>query len=434
MKRMFGRSALRLSLLLSSLLLSLPAACGSDEPLGSAGPGGLDAGGASAGEADAAGPVEGCVPTREAYELVRPLFVQWCSTCHTTTPQFGAPFSLLEYESVAGSYQGETIASHVEHVIRDGIMPPQGQPQPPEADRETLLAFGRCGEEQSGDVDGGHMHGEPKNLEATREPLVADETPPEGATSKDLTAGELKLAADARDRYESFDFTNLAAEDRFIQRFDPILDDTRVVHHLTLRFVEGRSGYLYTWAPGGPAIEFPDGGVRLSPNDTLRLEIHYNNGGGFSDVSDSSGVRLWLGAPNGTEYGIASLATWSIFVPAGGTSSASHTCNVQNDVHIFAAAPHMHGIGDSFSHTIKRAGGASEDLVSLTGWSFDAQRYYAIGVDLKAGDKLEMRCNYNNTTQGLVTAGPGTDDEMCFDFMYVTPPTALANCNDSVSL
>lgn len=412
-------------------------ACGDDSKSGAAAPAGRDGGGQT-GDAQTGFGEPSCVPSQRAYAAVRPLFEEWCGTCHATEPKFGAPFSLLEYESVLGTHDDGYILDHMAIALREREMPPSSQPQPDDASRAALIEFATCGRGADAGVhegDGGHTgHNGGEDLTATREPLTASATPPAGATSTDLTAEEFPLGENALDQYEQFTFPNLTEADVFVQRFEPLLDDERVVHHLTLRFTGSRQGYLYTWAPGGPAIDFPDGGIRLSKDDTLLLEIHYNNGTHVKNVKDSSGVRLWLGPTTGTEYGLANLATWEIGVPAGQKASAKATCEVQNDVRVFAAAPHMHGIGDSFSHTITRKGGAEEDLVSLTGWSFQAQRYYAIDVDLKAGDVLHMSCNYDNDTDHLVIAGTGTANEMCFDFMYVTPPTALENCNDSTSL
>jgi hypothetical protein len=430
-------------------LLACASACGAED----ATKGGADEknGGATP-EEDAGGAASDqgarCQATRAQYDEVRPLLEQWCGTCHGASPAYGAPFSLLDYDSVLGRYGDSHVIDRMAVVLAGGSMPPAEQPQPDEPARAALHNFASCGGTThpalpGGDGDGGagnpgdagtaHQHEPPAGLKATRTPLMADDTPPAGATSHDLTAGEYALAQDARDDYEDFHFSKLTDKDTFVRRFEPVIDDARVVHHLTLRFVNG-GGYLFSWAPGGPAIEFPDGGIRIKPTDELVLQIHYNNGVGASDVHDSSGVRLYLADEVGSEYGLANLASWSIYVPDGTESSASAHCDVQNQVHVFAAAPHMHSIGNAFEHTITRKGGKSEDLVSLTGWTFSAQRYYAIGIDLAPGDALDMTCHYKNDSGHLVTAGEGTMDEMCFDFMYVTPPLALSNCNDPLSL
>lgn len=388
-------------------------------------------------------PAAECVPTRASYDSVRPLFQTYCSTCHGEQPAFGAPFSLLDYDSVLGRHRDGYIVDYIAHALSDRIMPPAEQPQPDDVARAAMIDFATCGQNTgsngepdggSVDHDGGHGNTGGGELTATRDPLVASDTPPVGATEVNATANEFVLASTAKDLYQTFQFPDLVSEDKFIRRFEPVIDDARVVHHLTLRFTGNRNGYLYTWAPGGPAIDFPDGGIRLTAEDTLLLEVHYNNGVGATDVKDSSGVKLWLSTPGGTEYGLANLATWEILVPAGQTTSAKATCNVENAVKVFAAAPHMHETGDSFEHIIDRATGPDEDLVSLTGWSFTAQRYYSVNVDLVPGDVLRMKCTFVNKTSRTVRAGTGTKDEMCFDFMYVTPPNALANCNDNVSL
>ena len=49
-------------------------------------------------------------------------------------------------------------------------------------------------------------------------------------------------------------------------------------------------------------------------------------------------------------------------------------------------------------------------------------------VDVRAGDQLEMTCGYDNPNDFAVTAGEGTNDEMWFDFMVVTPASAMTQC------
>ena len=72
-------------------------------------------------------------------------------------------------------------------------------------------------------------------------------------------------------------------EDRFIRRIEPLIDETRVVHHILVTIDRDRprddrddfkcigfppgDGYVYAWGPGQEAIQFDDGGLRLGPGD-----------------------------------------------------------------------------------------------------------------------------------------------------------------------
>jgi mono/diheme cytochrome c family protein len=387
-----------------------------------------------------------CVPSAAEFASVRPLFEAYCSACHGAELVGGAPFSLLDYDALlAADASGVRPVDRIGPALRGGAMPPGASPQPSALERAVLAAWASCSTVDSHDADAGdsdagteHHHDagslpDKGPLTVSREPLMPSGPPPVSAEAITLTLDEHPAPIDG-DEYESRFFSAIVSEPRFIRYFEPVVDDARVVHHLTLRFSGSRTGYLYTWGPGGSALEFPDGGLRVTPEDTLHVEVHYHNGARIPGILDSSGVRLYVDAPVGTEYGLANLASWDIYVPPHGTGSATERCDVPEPVHVFAAWPHMHEVGEAVDHQIVHADGSQESLIALTGWDFHSQRIYAVGVDLVAGDRLELECRYVNRTDQPVSAGPATTNEMCFDFLYVTPPHALDPCNDRVSL
>jgi hypothetical protein len=332
----------------------------------------------------------------------------------------------------------------VHHLI-ERIMPPANQAQPSDEERDALIDWASCGAaslasdgEDGGGAhggDGGHGNGAPTGeLTASRDPVVSPARAPVGATPIELTLDEFTPPTSG-DKYQQKTFKNLVSKEVFIRRFEPIVDDDRVVHHLTLRFGDAGSGYAYIWAPGASALELPDGGIRFGKDDTFRLEVHYHNGAGLTDVADSSGVRIFTTPPEGTEYGVANVASWEISVPAMGTAQASEVCTVDADARVFAALPHMHETGETLTHTVTRAAdGSQASIIELSGWDFHQQQAYEVGMELKAGDVLTLRCGYYNPGSTPVRAGTATSDEMCFDFLYVTPPNALKSCNDTLSL
>jgi hypothetical protein len=202
-----------------------------------------------------------------------------------------------------------------------------------------------------------------------------------------------------------------------------------VLHHITFATGSGQDvTYWYAWAPGTGAIEFPDGGMRISPGDSFTLQIHYNNGAGVPDAVDTSGVRLYLSDASGTEYGMMSPTTFAIAVPAKSTATATKTCTATMDFDIIAGFPHMHEIGSTFTHDVLRQDGSVENLITLTGWNFEAQYFYEMPVRVNAGDQLRMVCGYDNPHGYTVVGGPNTQNEMCFNFMVVVPAEATAEC------
>lgn len=371
----------------------------------------------------ACGPGQGepeCTPFEASYtQNVEPILEVKCGECHGAEPAFGAPFSLLDgYEDLVAGDEGTRKVDLMLNALLAGTMPEASSEPLTHTELDTLVGWASCGMEHPDPSDG---------LVANRDVWEAPASPPEGSIAVDLTAVDEVVDVDDIDDYRRFFFSSIVESEQFIRRIEPIIDDSRVLHHITLTREQGFP-YLYAWAPGTGAIEFPNGGMRLRPGDRLRVEIHYNNGAGVTDAVDSSGIRLWVGPPEGIEYGMMSPTTWNIWVPANSTGSVTQECTASMDFQIVAGMPHMHEIGDTFDHDVIRSDGTVDNLISLTGWSFEAQYFYDMPMSVSAGDQLRMRCGYDNPTNETVTAGLGTSDEMCFDFMVVTPAAAAAQC------
>lgn len=363
-----------------------------------------------------------CIPSADAYAAnAAPILNASCSECHGSTPQFGAPYSLVD--GYADLVAGEVGSRKVDAIVAEleaATMPPATSPQLSHGDLDTLVGWASCG----------LTHPDPaSNLTVNRPVWEAAAEPPAGTTAVELLADEETVGLDAIDDYRTFTFSSVVDHSQYIRRIEPVIDESRVLHHITLS-AAGGVPYLYAWAPGTGAIDFPDGGMRVEPGDGFELEIHYNNGAGIPDAVDSSGVRMWVGEVGGTEFGMMSPVTWDILVPAGQDVSVTQRCRATMDFEIIAGMPHMHQIGSYFVHDVEHADGTVTNLVELSGWSFEAQFFYAMNTQVRAGDELTMTCGYHNPTEQTVEAGQGTADEMCFDFLVVTPAAAATQCSE----
>lgn len=360
---------------------------------------------------------DGCLPTEAGYANVEPILIEACGDCHGSEPLYGAPYSLVEgYADLVAGPPGERKTDAVLESLMNGTMP-QGSTLE-HNDLDTLVEWTSCGEQHA-------VHG--PDLEANRPIWEAPPDPPEGTEPLDLLVPEQTVDVDDIDDYRNFNFTNLVDQDVVIHRIEPVIDEDRVLHHITLS-QEGGFPYLYAWAPGTGAIQFPDGGIVLKPSDTLELQVHYNNGAGIENAKDNSGIRLWVSAEADTLYGMMSPSTWDMAIPPGEYREYTQQCTVSTDFEILAGLPHMHETGSTFKHVLTRSNGTQESLIELTGWDFERQYFYEIPVSVKSGDTLTMTCGYENTTNQTVHAGLGTADEMCFDFLVVTPAEAQVQC------
>ena len=378
-----------------------------------------------------------CVPSKTVWEsTTRAMITDHCSACHGAKPDFGAPFSLLDYDDLVAGKPGSRKVDRIASSLAKKSMPPTGYAPPPHAAQDTLTEWASCGA-----VHPDHSIG----LQFDRPVFTAPKQLPTGTETFDLLAPKFAVGPDVLDLYMCFTFEAPVAADRFVRRIAPVVDDSRVLHHIVLlrdpkkktavgqstcKGMPSDSQYLYAWAPGAGAVEFPTGGLRVTPGERYIVQIHYNNGAGVSDAVDNSGVRIHHGPPTGTEYGMFAPGPVAFAVPPGQTQVATGTCKIKDKMTFIAGMPHMHETGTHFDSTIVRANGTTEPLIAIKGWSFEMQPFYSYGVTLEPGDKLITRCTFANKTGKTVSFGAGTADEMCFNFIFATPPPKTAYCDD----
>ncbi len=405
-----GNMAKRLAAILGGFT-AIVSACGGVPPT-NPGTGGTSGTGGGAGAPAA------CNPGADAFNAeIRGIIEQKCAKCHGETTNYGAPFSLLNHADVLAGSAPNRIVDRMVGAVQQFRMPPPGNPQLTQTELDALLAWSSCGTARA-DYSRG--------LRASRPVWTAPAQASPGLRRIDLTAPEFAVQLQG-EKYQNFYFENLVDRDQFIRRIEPVVDESRVVHHITVHYTSDNS-YLYAWAPGTGAVEFPDGGLRLVPGDRFRIEVHYNNGARLPNVLDSSGVAFFVTEPTGTEYGMADPTTFAINVPPFAEATVRKECTASRDFTIVAGMPHMHQIGKAFSHEIVRQDGTREDLISLTGWSFELQYFYDLSKTVRAGDKLILSCTYQNPTAQAVVGGTNTINEMCYNFMYVTPAAARSEC------
>jgi hypothetical protein len=219
-----------------------------------------------------------------------------------------------------------------------------------------------------------------------------------------------------------------------------------VLHHIVLYEVpEGAgdgletecgsnlSAAVYAWAPGQLPIQFVEGGLTTNDSRRYLMEIHYNNSGGYTDVADQSGVRIYHSEPEGPAIDMLTIGPDGFRLPAQTRTSIQGSCTVDTPLTVIATAPHMHEIGVSLKSTIKRADGTEEDLITLVGWDFDTQLFYdGEGLELRPGDEVITECIFENQSDSTRRFGPFTDDEMCYNFLFVTPPPSERRCNENL--
>lgn len=390
------------------------------------------------GDDDVTPPPTACEPSEAQWnDEIQPLVTEYCGLCHGATPSFGAPFSLTEHASIVAGSPGRRVVDRMATALESEAMPPINVPQPTAAERQRIIDWATCvGGGDAGVMDASVDGSDAGVMDAASDvpadgesfnpmprPFPSPQEDPSDLNTIDLVIDNFAVPVSS-DHYEERTFRNLTQEDVFVRRFNVIIDESRVLHHLTLRFADGGGlarRYLYTWAPGTGAMEFPEGGVRLRPDDALILELHYNNAAEIAGLTDSSGVRLFVAPPSGQEYEMRDWGpgAFGFSIAPRGSTTITGSIAFQGETVALTTMPHMHEIGQSFQLVLTRANGAEHLLMDLERWDFETQPFYDFPIVFQEGDSLEIRCDYDNPNDFAVNAGPRTQDEMCYAFTYV---------------
>jgi hypothetical protein len=384
---------------------------------------------------------ENCLPSEEVWnDSVGPLVQRQCGDCHGEEVRFGAPYPLTSYSKLVEGKEGTRVVDAVAQALLRHHMPPPPASLSDEVANQ-IVGWATCGKEQ---VEPG------KGLQSTAPHFQSPKEAPPGLSTVDLVANQFPIRADEVESYRCYAFELPISAEKFVRRFEMVIDNAQVVHHAILvRDTQKRasldpngfpcagmatgSQLLFAWAPGESAFQFPSGGLRVSASDRFVTQIHYNNGGRLNGVTDSSGMRLFLSEPGGTEYGMVGVGPLQFSIPPASNTEIESFCTLPVGTQLLAGMPHMHGIGTGFEQRILRGSGVDELLIRLTGWRYETQLFYSLPAIINAGDRLLTRCQYTNTRSATVKSGEGTLDEMCFNFLYMTPPPTGGFCDEAPS-
>ncbi|CAM9519920.1 unnamed protein product [Sphacelaria rigidula] len=223
---------------------------------------------------------------------------------------------------------------------------------------------------------------------------------------------------------------------------------------------------IYGWAPGVAGLAMPDDvGFRFGSSGyrSIGIQTHYNNAEGDEGVIDNSGVRVYYTEElRDMDAGLLQLGDPSVVLgdPSRGFNvlpdgkslysfSCPSSCSEQyfedESVTVFGHFLHMHATGrHMITHQYR------DDVLINTArveyYSFDQGGGFnpsSNGTEtMQKGDRFETLCYYDTAFAEFpgqnVSFGPGSEDEMCIDFVYYYPEQpipyglcGLENCDGS---
>jgi hypothetical protein len=456
------------------------AACSEDHPLDpdpgdpDGGTGTMDASHPADDAGDGLGPVtDGGRGSTGATGLpceVQEVLAAGCGDCHGDPPRWGAPMALVTWEDTqqpAVSDPGKAVHELMKERLHDTEDPmPPARFDDMTADEKAVLdawldegapaaaAEETCAPEPDAGTDDGDggvpdsgSNGDGHNLpcEPDYEFRAFDPADPEQGY-------EVPTGGDGN-YYKCFAFEAPFAEGEQGIAWGPLIDDERTIHHWILwespnHYADGSmfdcgalpdsdSLFLAGWAPGGGDMVMPeDVGLKLTPGSTLLLQVHYYNVAGLEDVRDRSGMALCTGFGRPREAGVVAVGPMDLNIPPREEATHSLTCpgavtKALGGFEILASNPHAHELATRFTTEIVRNEGTASETVELltdvNPWDFNDQTSYPQDppVVVNEGDGIRVTCEYYNHRNTTATWGENTEDEMCFDFLLVTPLPTL---------
>ena len=415
------------------------------------------------------------IPRATWYQDVAPILADRCMSCH----QEGgiAPFALTTYEEVV------PLANMVKAAIDSGIMPPfsaepsddcspthgwKDDPRLSEAEKTTIANW----------IEDGMAAGDPAAVEIAPVAELAGKT--------HSLAPQPYVTTGVSDEFICFLLDPELATDAWLTGWHVRPGNPTVVHHAVLSSLPASfmpaakaqvgvgnsfacsaaagvpgSVIVGAWAPGGQPFDSGDIGIKLGAGDGLIMQIHYHPAGTVADP-DATTVDLRITqTPPAAEYVLRGFGnvhsapglqpgpydppTGPMFqIPpnvADGVETMIQTVPLAaTELKVLTAFPHMHFVGVGLSawvhHARPQPGEPEKEcLINVNRWNFDWQRQYSVDADvadlpsIRPGDRLELRCKYDNTLanpfvqraladQGLdapvtVNLGEDTTDEMC---------------------
>ncbi len=364
-----------------------------------------------------------------------------CVECHR---QDGVgPFSLESYQDVI-EHAG-MIRKQVERNAMPpwfAATPPQGEHSPfindssltPE-DKATLLTW-LAGPRPEGDA-----HDAPEARHYPKEWVLGE---PDAVVQ---LPKPISIQAEGTMPYQFVTVATDFAEDKWVQAYDIVPTDRRVVHHVIVQVHpkgsdirdrgEGSEGYWAAYVPGNTAHHYPKGFARKLPaGATISFQIHYTPIGKSTTDQLKMGLTFAKEAPRFIVH-TASVAQHRLNIPP---NEANHLefkdQKVPMDLNVMGYMAHMHLRGKSFKFEVTTPEGKPETLLDIPRYDFNWQlRYdYAQPRFLPKGSTVRITATFDNSDQNPANPDPTksvrwglqTFEEMMIGYVeYYTPNPAL---------
>jgi hypothetical protein len=380
---------------------------------------------------------------------IAPIMYKNCSACHNSHGI--APFEIMSYNDAVQN------ASDIVDAVNNKVMPPW----PPDPSYNHLAHERILSQQEINDINDWVNNGTPRG-DSTLEPAA-----PVITTSAQITHPDMVISAPvytvntgSNDLYRNFVVPTGITATKYLTAIEAIPGNRNIVHHVliyadttgvpaSLDAADPGPGYtnisgtgstasklIGAWVPGQTAYYTPNGmGIRLGPNTSIIMQIHYPEG--LSNEIDSTKINFLLTSTPQREIDIETplnhyqLDQGFLIIPANQVKTYTAHYTVPVDISALSVGPHMHLIGSAISSWGITPSHDTLPFIDIPNWDFHWQGYYAFRyvVKIPAGTTIYSSATYNNTASNphnpnnpphLVTLGESTTDEMMLIYFSYT--------------
>ncbi len=312
------------------------------------------------------------------YEHVKPILEASCTGCHVENGI--APFSLTSFADAKANHRQIYLDARAQR------MPPF----PPNGESPKFKHEMRLSKDEIAILANWSWSGAPEG--SSKKAVSATSRVARVSVRSDLKLSMPKVFkpnAQLSDEYRCFLLDTKLEGERFITGYDILPGTASVVHHVLmfeleaglvaeakrLEAAEGdnRDGYtcfggprvanglqpIGAWAPGSPAVKFPEGtGAKLRAGSQLLMQVHYNLSNGSQP--DQSAVKLEL-SPVGTR--LKALLNFAPSAPVELPCPGAYPSDSKSNCHREAAYERVLALNPSNSNKNRRAGNTLKNCV-----------------------------------------------------------------------
>ncbi len=340
---------------------------------------------------------------------------QNCVECHRAGGL--APFSLTSYDDLIEH------AGMIRKQIDRGAMPPwfasneqsgahavfANDSSLPEADKTTLFAWLNSDRSKGETTDAPLPRKFPEGWLIGKPDLVIQLPRP------------VAIKAEGTMPYQNITVPVNNSEDRWVQAYEVVPTDRRVVHHVIVRLVEkgghpsredGNSGSEGLWAayvPGNSTRILPDGYAKKLPaGASLHFQIHYTPNGKATEDQLKIGLKFVTKPPQYIVH-VDGIANLRLRIPPNDANHVETFTRIfPRDMMISGFMPHMHVRGKSFKYEITTPDGKTETLLDVPRFDFNWQLQYRLAQPrvFQRGSTMKITAVFDNSSGNKANPDP----------------------------